>query len=250
MESLIAQNQKAARAKDLVDRPRTDPLSEDDVVDPEIDGEPLGEEGGSAEQTSGVDAALVKLTSILQLLTDDKQKKATASKLDLALDGASGASSELTLQGTGKKAAAARKALRSAYIERPEQISQLIEKHMYEDLNSQVLPPGLPPRGLNERAWVEHRSRISNYKASVYCSWSTAAVLDDLINGRYHMARARAGVLLLMLGQASIDRGSWTLAGELSLENPPPFSAYANHPQQWPMERVPTAVCWTAGGQR
>ena len=42
-------------------------------------------------------------------------------------------------------------------------------------------------------------------------------------------ARARAALGLMMLDRASIDRGSWVLASELSLETPPPFAVLAAH---------------------
>lgn len=105
------------------------------------------------------------------------------------------------------------------YQEHPEEISAILERLMYEDLNSQTLGPGLQPQGLNARAWVEFRSRISNYKTSAHASWATAGILDSLIAGDIPRARARCGLLLLQLDQASIDRGSWGLASELSLDS-------------------------------
>lgn len=47
--------------------------------------------------------------------------------------------------------------------------------------------------------------------------------------GHVSRARARAGLLLLQLDQVAIDRGSWTLGAELSLEQPPPFSSLQQH---------------------
>ena len=100
---------------------------------------------------------------------------------------------------------------------------------MTEDLMSQTLFPGMPPVGLNARAWLEHRSRVGAYKTSAYCAWSACGILDDLIAGRVRHARARAGLLILQLDQTAIDRGSWVLASELSLEQGPPLGSLANH---------------------
>eukprot|EP00435_Cladocopium_sp_Y103_P018994 s3930_g4.t1 len=56
--------------------------------------------------------------------------------------------SNAPLQGTGKKAAAARRAFTAAYKDQPQEISNLIERHMFEDLNSVTLSPGMGARGL------------------------------------------------------------------------------------------------------
>lgn len=50
-----------------------------------------------------------------------------------------------------------------------------------------------------------------------------------MIAGNIPKARARTCLLLLMLDQASIDKGNWSMCGELSLENPPPFSSLSTH---------------------
>ena len=44
------------------------------------------------------------------------------------------------------------------------------------------------------------------------------------MQGHVKKARARAADCLLMLDQASIDKGNWALVGELSVEAPPPVS--------------------------
>jgi len=48
-------------------------------------------------------------------------------------------------------------------------------------------------------------------------------------------ARARCGLALAALDQQAVDRGSWLLAGEVSLETPPPFHSFALHraPEPW-----------------
>lgn len=192
--------------------------------------EQVDESGSAKPPAGGVDAALGKLTEILTILTVDKVKKLKSSKVDLALDAASATSTADGSHGGGlKRAAAARRALRQALVDHPEDISAMVEKLMYEDLSSQVLPPGVPPTQLNARAWIEHRSRIGPYKTAAHTAWCAGGILDDLVAGRVAHARARAGLLLLQLDQTAIDRGSWTFSGELSLEPGPPMSALSTH---------------------
>ena len=105
----------------------------------------------------------------------------------------------------------------------------MIERLMLEDLTAQTMVPGMPTVALNARAWLEHRSRVGAYKTSAYSAWSAAGILNDLINGRFSHARARAGLLLLMLDQTAIDRGSWVLSAELALEPGPPLARFAQH---------------------
>ena len=232
MQKLMTAGGKAAKTKDLNMKVKpTDYLSEDEALDSAeeliatANAEPGLVGGGNLSGD-----ALSRLTEIVELLTDEKKKKASGSLLERALDvGGGTSSSEAPLQGSGKKAAAARRALRTAFEERPEEISALVEKLMYEDLNSTTLPPGMPARGLNARAWVEHRSRVMNYRTSVYAAWGAAGILDSLIQGHVAKARARAALMVLMIDQSSVDRGNWSLAGELSLEGAPPFSSFANH---------------------
>ena len=186
---------------------------------------------GLEDRSSGsVEASLGKLTRILEVLTADKVKGQRKSKIDLALDSAStGTTTEVSGVSGGKKAAAARRALRQALLDTPEEVSAMIERLMLEDLTTQTIAPGMPVPSLNARAWLEHRSRIGAYKTSAHAAWSTAGILNDLISGRFSHARARAGLLLLMLDQTAIDRGSWTLSAELALEPGPPLARFAQH---------------------
>ena len=151
MEKLVTQNVKAKRVVD--ERPSVvlgDPLSEEE--------EDAGAQRLAAEEESGgvpadpMAATLSKLTSIVSFLAEDKKRAKGASKLDLALDSAQGSSaSDGFSLGAGKKTAAARRALRTALTDHPEEIHGCIERLMYEDLSSQTLGPGQPPWGLNAR---------------------------------------------------------------------------------------------------
>ena len=230
MQRLLGSNPKAAKVRDINPdlKPGQDPLSEDEEGHDQDDAHPGG--SGLGETGDPMQDAVHRLTSIVELLASEKKKRLTGSKLDQALDGVTGSTADSsTTLGSGKKSAAARRCLRNIFQEQPVEISSVIEKLMFEDLNSMTLGPGQQPLGLNARAWVEYRSRISNYKTSAHASWGVAGVLDSLIAGDVSKARARCCLLLLQLDQASIDKGNWSFASDLSMEGLPPFSALANH---------------------
>ena len=199
------------------------------------------EDGSGEEAESGspqavgspptVEGALHKLTELVTLLSADKLKKAKTSKVDLALDNLGGAATgaDSSSGSSGKRAAAARRALRQALHEAPEEISGVVEKLMLEDLTLQTVMPGMPRQDFSARAWVEHRSRIGAYKSSAYLAWSASGILDDLVNGRVAHARAKTALMLVMIDQVAIDRGNWALGAELMLEQGPPLSALASH---------------------
>lgn len=196
------------------------------------------EEGDNGEGSGGVHPAgtgspvadaVTKLTELMTVLTAEKVKK-KQSKVEAALDGVSASNvSESGSLGTGKRTAAARRALRQALQENPEEIYQLLERAMLEDLTSQTITPGQPPPALCSRAWVEHRSRIGHWKTPAHCAWTASGALDKLIKGDTAGCRARLCLLLLMLDQTACDRGSWALSAELSLEAAPPMSALSQH---------------------
>ena len=233
MQKLLAAGQKGA--KKLKENPlrkgvpkKVDELSESE--DENILEVPAA--AGSQQPLEPIDTvseAVKQLTQIVVQLTGDKAKKPKASELENALDAVGGSTDGVAGVTSGKKAAAARRALRNALIHSPDDLSNLIEKLMYEDLTSTTLPPGMPRPKMSARAWVEHRSRIGSYRASAHAAWGISGVLDELFEGRYSAARARANLLLLQLDQAAADRGNWLLAGELSLENLPPLSRLAQH---------------------
>ena len=204
-------------------------------VEPDLseseDDEPFDDSGGVGDQANpSVQSSLDRLTEIVGLLTAEQARKAKTSKVDQALDGVTGAtSSDAPSGGSSKRAAAARRVLRQALLDHPEDISALVEKLMLEDLTHRVQAPGLPSATLNARAWVEHRSRLGPHKTAAFCCWSAAGILDDLIAGKPAHARAKAALLILQLDQTAIDRGSWVFSSELSLEQSPPFAALASH---------------------
>lgn len=206
MQRLIGSNVKASRVKDVNVNFTMDPLSEEeggeDGAHQEAAGSGLAQEPVSKDP---VHNALHKLTTIMEVLTNDKVKKNSGSRLEQALDSAASSSGDTQSLGSGRKNAAARRALRTIFQEQPQEIS----------------------------AVIEFRSRIGNFKTPAHCSWSAAGILDSLISGDVARARARCCLMLLQLDQASIDRGGWGLASELSLEGLPPYSALATTLLRW-----------------
>ena len=206
-----------------------DPLSESESMEEEA-GQGEGDSGEAGGTVQSEQSTIAQLAEIVTLLTAEKVRKSKGSRVELALDNmsASGVTDSGTL-GSGKKAAAARRVLRQALQDSPEELSNLIERAMLEDLTGRTLVPGLPAHTLCARAWVEHRSRIGHWKTSAYTAWAAAGALDSLIQGKPQAARARLCLLILMLDQTACDRGSWLLSSELALENGPPMAVLAQH---------------------
>ena len=225
MQQLVNVNKKGAAAlKQASAAPLANPLSESEEEDVQAE----GESGHLKEPGDPFQLAVTKLTQIVAHLAPSKGK--TGSKLEQALDGASSSAEASTSSMGTKRSAAARRALRLALTETPADIYQLVERLMQEDIESHSLEPGLEASSsFTARGWVEHRSHIGAYKAVAHCSWGAAGILDSLRRGRVAEARARSALLLLQIDQSCVDKGSWVLASELSLENPPPFHNLTNH---------------------
>ena len=224
MQRLMTQNVKGAnRLKQPNPTALKDPLSEneDEVLE--------AEESGAPGNGDPVQSAIGQLTQIVSLLAEDKKKKKTSSKLDLALESTSASSSDGSSLGTGKRAAAARRVLRATLTEAPQEIYGVVEKLIYEDLNSVTVGPGLSVPAFSARAWMEHRSRINNYRAVAHCGWAMAGALDAARSGNVALCRARLCLGLLQVDQSCIDKGSWTMAAEMNLEAGPPFSVLSRH---------------------
>ena len=187
---------------------------------------------GLAEESSSpsFQDALAKLTQIVDMLTEERSKKTKQTGVEAALETiVTTGTGDSVASGGSKRAAAARRALRTALLEKPNEISHLLERLMWEDLTSRTSTPGMPREDFSARAWVEHRSRIGAHKTAAFSAWAAAGILDDLVAGNVNAARARAGLLLLQLDQVAIDKGSWTLGAELTLESSPPFASLQQH---------------------
>eukprot|EP00439_Symbiodinium_sp_Y106_P020628 s9058_g2.t1 len=154
-----------------------------------------------------------------------------ASPLERALDASGSGTVEGSL-GSGRRNAAARRALREALTTSPGELTQIIEALMSEDLAASTPGVGLP-QVTSARGWLEHRSRVQAYPTAVHLTWAIAGALDCLRSGLHEQARARLNIALLQADQMSVDRGSWVLAQELSLELPPPLAAFKRHDAPW-----------------
>ena len=118
----------------------------------------------------------------------------------------------------------------------PKLIYSEIEKLMKEDWEQSSSMPGVGSLPTTARGWLEHRSRIGPYAGSIRPAWIMAGAWDDLMSGHYDRARARLALGVAAYDQQSYDRGAWTLAGEISLESHPPYSAFGNHAVPDPSE--------------
>ena len=224
MQRLMTQNVKGAnRLKQQNPTVLKDPLSENE------DEAVQAGESGALDSGDPVQSAIGQLAQIVTMLAEDKKKKKAASKLDLALESTSASSSDGSNLGTGKRAAAARRILRATLMDAPQEIYGVIEKLIYEDLNSVTVGPGLSVPAFSARAWMEHRSRINNYCAVAHCGWAMAGALDAVKSGNVALCRARLCLGLLQVDQSCIDKGSWTMAAEMNLESGPPFSVLSRH---------------------
>lgn len=170
--------------------------------------------------------AVLKLTQIAHKLS--KQKK-SGSSLDLILDGGSGSHSEASSSSSSHRSAAALRKLRRALVDQPKLIYEVIEQNMAEDFQCLTQLPGAQAVPVSARAWLELRSKVQQYQTPVRLLWGVAGILDCLRNNDVDAARARCGLLLRQGDQLSIDKGLWTVAAELSLEDSPPFSSFATH---------------------
>ena len=180
------------------------------------------------EPSDPMTAALVKLTSIVDALSNRRKPR----NLEELLEDQGGyleSASSSTLMGGGRRHATVMKALRRTLLESPQEIYGCIEKRMLDDFGSREQAPGEPDRVGTWRGWLEHRSRIPNIGNSVRMIWSVGGALDCLKKGRVEEAKARLALLVGQVDQVAIDRGQWLLAQEGSLEEQPPFSAFQRH---------------------
>lgn len=174
-------------------------------------------------------AAIAKLTVIADHLTSGKQK---ANTLEALLDGSGSntAADSTSSSSTSRRSAAALRLLRRSLVQNPKLIYEAVENHMLEDFQVRTQLPGSGAVPVSARAWLELRSKVQGYVTPVRLLWGIAGILDSLRAGCAEEARARACLLLCQGDQLSIERGSWLVAGELSLEEPPPLAAFHNHP--------------------
>lgn len=89
--------------------------------------------------------------------------------------------------------------------------------------------PGSSQIPVSCRAWLESRSRVQHYPSTIRFLWIIAGIGDALHEERYEEAYLRSLLGLAAGDQLSIDKGSWNVAGEVLLEDPPPFTSFTSH---------------------
>ena len=188
---------------------------------------PAGDETDGGGDQATLATAVTKLTKIAEHLAGKKKKERS---LDAVLDGIGSGHTETSGLIGPRKSAAALRALRKALVTQPEEIFRSIERRMEEDFNLRGQVPGGAGVQLTARSWLEMRSRVQNFQTPVRFPWAIAGIHECLRQQRYSEARARACLALAGGDQLSIDRGSWLIAGEMMLEDPPPLSSFATHP--------------------
>ena len=109
---------------------RAKPASREPLSESEDEVEEVGEPGSALDSSANpMESALTKLTELVSLLAADRVKKAKSSKVELALDGlVSGSGGDTSGTAVGKRAAAARRALRTALVDAPEEINMVVER--------------------------------------------------------------------------------------------------------------------------
>ncbi len=187
------------------------------------------EENAAADPSDPVQAALVKLTKIVDRLAANPKKQRSWEEL---LDDSSAAldASSSSLSSGQKRHFNLLRHLKRAMRDAPEEIYKVIESRMELDFGSAEVAPGAPGRTGTFRGWCEHRSRIPNIPGSVRTCWAVAGALDSLRAGRISEGKAKLAIFLSQMDQVAVDRGQWLLAAEASMEEvPPPFSSFARH---------------------
>lgn len=209
-------NQNRTQARNALSESEEELQEEDAAEDGDL-------EGGHPQLVK----AVARLTEIAGHLAKDKKKDRS---LEALLDGVgSGGGGDSAAAPGGRKHVAALRALRRTLLKNPQQIVDAIEKNMVEDFQMMSQIPGSSAVPVTARAWLEIRSRVQAYQTPVRLLWGIAGVLDAIRINDIPQARARCGLLLAQGDQMSIDRGLWIVAGEISLEEPPPMASFSAH---------------------
>ena len=182
------------------------------------------------DQAAGpIEAAVLQLTKLVTTLAKPKPKQTGLEAILDKIDGGNGESVGAETTSGSRSKATAYKKLKATLTENPEWLYQSIEAHMEEDFCLARTAPGMSSTPSSSRAWLEHRSRLLNYTASVRAAWIIGGIHDALRQNNIAQARARSALALAAYDQASLDGGSWQLSQEILLELPPPFSSFASH---------------------
>ncbi|CAE7238074.1 unnamed protein product [Symbiodinium sp. CCMP2456] len=158
-------------------------------------------------------------------LAEGKRKE---SSLEALLDG-SGSADASSGPTSSRKNAAALRALRDRLRSHPKELIKVVERNMESDFALRSVVPGSSQVPVSCRAWLESRSRVQHYPSTIRFLWIIAGVADALREDNREEAYLRCLLGLAAGDQLSIDRGSWNVAGEMLLEDPPPFPSFTTH---------------------
>eukprot|EP00438_Fugacium_kawagutii_P015962 Skav227099 [mRNA] locus=scaffold199:49523:51667:+ [translate_table: standard] len=235
----------AKKPSQMHDLPRRSPpvgrnvLSEsEEEEDPLADAVVQGDGGGGGD--SPVEKAVLQLTKLVSSMAKKEKKSSGFESILERGEGGSAESSGSSTQARSKAAAFQR--LKAALQERPEWLYTSIEEKLIEDFSLSRSAPGTSTTSATSRGWVEHRSRLGHYPATIRFAWVVAGIHDSLRSNDIAQARARCALALAAIDQSSLDGGSWTLAQEFLLELPPPYNAFANRRQPEPHEQIATRL--------
>ena len=196
--------------------------------------EDAGEVGGYGS-ADPMGKAVLQLSKIVSAMHQDKIQKKDKG-LEAILDHAeSGVAKDALGGGASKTHAAALRSLQKLLLQNPQLIFAEVERLMAEDWELSGPLPGVQHLPTSARGWLEHRSKIGNYVGAIRPAWIMAGAWDNLRGGHHDRARARLALGVAAYDQQAYDRGSWLLAGELSLEPPPPYASFVSHqpPEPW-----------------
>lgn len=233
---LVELNKLLAKPNRMEDAPglkRKDPdLSESDSGGEEPILEADEELPGGKAKLDPVGSAVVKLTRIVDNLS---QSKRPSKELEDLLDGIEGGQESTSSSSSLRSKAAVYQKLRRSLQENPKAIYSKVEELMELDFTQLRRAPGGQNQPVSARAWLEHRSKLSSYPMGVRMGWILSGILDALRADHIQEARARTAVALIALEQASLDQGSWLLSQEILLEDPPPFQSFQGRrvPESW-----------------
>ena len=189
---------------------------------------------GTAEASDPMQSAVLHLTKLVSQMGEEKIRRKDRS-LESLLDSAEGHGHAKEVGGYARSRAAALRELQRSLKKNPQLIYKSLEQRLMEDWEDVASQPGIVQGGVTARGWLEHRSRVQSFPASIRAGWALAGIWDCLRAGKVDEARARTGLALAQLDQQACDRGNFLLAAEISLENAPPYSAFSCHlpPEPW-----------------
>ena len=205
-----------------------------DATDGEESSEEEEGDAGLVDNSDPLRAAVLQLTKLVTHMSEDKVRKKDRG-LESLLDKAEGHGLGKDSGGYSRSKAAALRELQKTLRSKPSLIYGALEQRLAEDWEDASIQPGISSSSVSARGWLEHRSRIQAFPASIRAGWALAGIWDCLRGGRNDEARARAALALAQLDQQSCDRGSYLLAAEVSLEAPPPYASFSAHlaPEVW-----------------